>query len=409
MFTFADLQAETKRRATRDQGGTQFDTAIKNIINTSLFRIARESLWRPLRRKTVFSTVTSYTTGSGAGSFTNASANLSITGATLITDNIKIGRRIKMSGDGTFHTIKEINAEDALTIEEGYNGTATNVGTYSILGQEEYNLPIQVSQRMFMWHEEYGYPYQMTFLTDQEFYSRAWDNTSEAIPTFYRMWEENMVISQPLQPSILRVNSSDNGDTAIDVTIFGTVASYPDFETIATDASNGTAYNAGSKTFSNIDRVVKAMPTDGRISLFSDDTNNNVAVMPVGDTTAGILYKKIQLYPLPNTVFEMHVQFYKDPLRLVGDGDVHELGQQFDEAIILLSVAKIKAEQSQKEAANWFAMYSDEIRSLRRTNLDKIDWFPSLQRPSLSGGDALVHSNLSYRQVGAFFGRSSRS
>ncbi len=100
--------------------------------------------------------------------------------------------------------------------------------------------------------------------------------------------------------------------------------------------------------------------------------------------------------------------FYKDPLRLVGDNDVHELGQQFDEAIILLSVAKIKAEQSQKEAANWFAMYSDEIRSLRRTNLDKIDWFPTLQRPSLFGRSGLVQSNLSFSQVGPFFGPSSR-
>ena len=58
---YVDLQNEVKRRATRDQGGTQFNTPVKNVLNFALFRIARDSLWRPLRRKTIFSTVTSYT------------------------------------------------------------------------------------------------------------------------------------------------------------------------------------------------------------------------------------------------------------------------------------------------------------------------------------------------------------
>ena len=66
LYTFKDLQDEVKRRATRDQSGTTFDVAIKNIINTSLFRIGREALWRSLRRKGIVTTVTSYTTGSGA-------------------------------------------------------------------------------------------------------------------------------------------------------------------------------------------------------------------------------------------------------------------------------------------------------------------------------------------------------
>ena len=34
MFLFKDIQDEIKRRATRDQGGTQFDTGIKNVANS---------------------------------------------------------------------------------------------------------------------------------------------------------------------------------------------------------------------------------------------------------------------------------------------------------------------------------------------------------------------------------------
>jgi hypothetical protein len=35
MMLFLDLINEVKRRATRDQSGTTFVTAVKNIINTS--------------------------------------------------------------------------------------------------------------------------------------------------------------------------------------------------------------------------------------------------------------------------------------------------------------------------------------------------------------------------------------
>lgn len=60
MFTFKDLQDEVKRRALRNQAGTEYDEEIKNLLNTSLLRISREAKWRTLRRKTKFTTVKLY-------------------------------------------------------------------------------------------------------------------------------------------------------------------------------------------------------------------------------------------------------------------------------------------------------------------------------------------------------------
>jgi hypothetical protein len=129
-------------------------------------------------------------------------------------------------------------------------------------------------------------------------------------------------------------------------------------------------------------------------------------VLPVGDTTAGILYRKVQLYPLPSTVFDMNVQYYKDVYRLVNDNDVHELGQDFDEAIILLSVSKVKGESEIKlGTANFYSMWQDEMKSLKRTNTDKIDWFPTMKRPYSTGSQQLVHPYLSYSQIGSQYGR----
>lgn len=401
MLTFKDLQDEVKRRSTHEQGGAQFDIATKNIINASIFRISREALWRVLRRKSTFDTVATYTTGSGGGTFTNGSKNITVSGATFITDNIKIGQRIKLQGDSDYFTIKTITGETTLTIDKNYSGTTiSGTGTYSILGQEEYNLPIGAGNRMFLWHEEYGYPYQLNFMTEQSFYSCGASNTTESIPTHYRMWGEDMVIEQLLEASTVSVSSSSASDTTQEITIFGIVSGYPDSETVTL---NGTSSSTTTKSFSSVEYIVKNASTEGRVTATGNSGNSTISVIPSGDIMAGLMQRKIQLYPLPNKVFPINIQYYKDPIRLVNDGDVSGLGADFDEAIILLSVSKIKSETSQQEGDRFFAHYKDELRTLKKTNMDKIDWFPSLKRP-YAKGSRQPHPNLLYQQVGSNFG-----
>ena len=407
MFTYYDIQQEIKRRATRDQSGTQFDTAVKNVINSSLFRINREAPWRVMRRRTSFKTKSAYTTGTGAGVFVANRSTISVIGATFLTDGIKIGRRIKLSGDADYHTIRQVNAETSLRIEESYGGTASTIaGTYSILGQEEYNLPIQAGHRLFMWHEEWGFPYKMEYITDQSFFESGAYNTEENIPTHYRMWGEDMIIDQLRTASVIRVYSSASTDTSIQICVFGMVAGFPDYEIITTDATNGTTAASGSKSFQSVERVVKYSSSTGRITVDANSANTLVSVLPVGDTTAGVMYRKVQLYPLPSSVFDMNVQYYKDVYRLVNDNDVHELGQDFDEAIILLSVSKLKGEAEIVDGTKTFySMWQDEMSNLKKINAEKIDYFPHQERPRqsvLSSGQ--VHRYLNARQIGSQYG-----
>lgn len=403
-LTFSDLQQEVLRRSVRDSGGSQFNNAVKTVINTSLFRVGRDGLWRSMRRRSTFDTVTTYSTGTGAGTFTNGSKNVTVTGATFITDGIKVGRRVSLQGDSNIFTIRSITGETTFTIDRNYSGTTiTGTGAYSILAQEEYNLPIQAGHKMFMWHEEWGYPYQLSYIPDQQFYGSGVDNTEESIPVGYRMWGEDMIISQPREASVVTIASSSSSDTNISVTVFGIVSGYPDFEVISTNSTNGTTSSSGSKSFSSVERVVKSSSSVGRISCTTNSGGVTISVLPVGDTTAGILYRKVQLYPLPNGVYPINVQYYKDPYRLVNDGDVHELGQDFDEAIILLATAKMKYENNQAEGDRFLALYKDELLSLRRTNMDKIDWFPK-QGKAFSSRQGMVHSQLAYSQIGPNYG-----
>jgi hypothetical protein len=410
MLTFQDICSEVKRRATRDQGGTQFDIGIKTVVNSSLFRLAREAFWRVLRRRTSFTTITSYTTGTGAAEVTNGDNTVTVTGATFLTDQVKIRRRVKFSGSGKFYYINQITGETTLELDLPFDGTSSTTNDYEILPQEEYNLPAEVSHRMFMWHEMYGYPFKMQYITDQDFYSHSAYLSIKYIPTHYRMWGEDMILKQLNQPSVVTVVSSIVTDTTIPITVFGMVSGYPDYEIIYTDTGNGTTTSTGLKTFQSVERISKGTASVGRITASGNSGNDTLAVMPVGDISAGILYKKVQLYALPLYAQPINVQYYKDPYRLVNDNDIHELGQEFDEALILLATSKLKAEQNlNTEADRFLILYANELSSLRGSNCDKIDWFPSLKRPGQSGNqDMLTGGNLLYRQAGPNFGRSSR-
>lgn len=399
-ITYADIKSEIKRRATKNQGGTQFDAGIGIAANVSMWTIARTAKWRTLRRTTTITTITAYSTGSGAVTVTNNSRNVTITGGLLITNDINIGRYIKFSGSGKYYKIVTITGESTLTIDQVYDGTTTTTATYSILPQEEYVLPIQIGHSAFLWHRAYGLPTQLRYVPAQEFYSSGALDVMTNIPVAYRMWGVDSMIQQVTQPSVVTIASSSSSDTNIAVTIFGIVSGYPDYEIITTNASNGTTSVSGSKVFSSVERVTNNANTIGRITSTANSGNDTINVLPVGNTTSGPRYTKVQLYPLPSSVFPINVYYYKLPYMLVNDNDVSELGEEFSEAIILLATAKLKAEQNQQEDTDYYKMYMDELTSLRRTNVDKIDWAPKLQSPA---GDYFNQwtGGLRYNQIGS--------
>jgi hypothetical protein len=404
MLKFSEIKAEVKRRATLDQSGTTYDTAITNIVNTSLFRTARERPWRVLRRSNYFNTQTSYTTGTGAVSVTAGSTSFSVVGATFLTDQIQIGRQVKFGTDSTYYTIRTITSETAGTIDRAYGGTTSTTTSYEIMPTETYNLPVQVNPtRDFLWHNAYGYPMQLEYIVEQDFRGYNINDVTVAKPIAYRMWNQDMVLKQLTQPSVIRVVSSSSSDTSKNITVFGIVSGYPDYEVITTNGSNGTTAVSGTKSFSSVERISKAATTVGRITVDANSGNDVVAVIPVGLTTLGPLYPKVSLFPLPDGVYPININYYKDPWALVNDDDIHEMGQEFDEAIILLSVAKIQYQQSKLTDGDKFAaLYMDEIKSLAKVNCDKIDWFPRLKRPqdSRSGRNSRISRGLSYLQIG---------
>jgi len=219
------------------------------------------------------------------------------------------------------------------------------------------------------------------------------------------MWGEDTVISQIKTPSVVSIVSSSATDAACQITVFGTVSGYPDYEVLTI---NGTTTVNGTKSFSSVERVVaNSTSRVGRITVTANSGNTTIAVLPVGNTTREVVYRKIQIRPLPTDEFPIYVYYYKTPYMLVNDGDVHELGEDFDSAIIYLATAIVRGETSQKEATTYLAMYKDELKVLRASHLDKIDWLPRLQSSGMFNKiGAFLHPAVSYGQIGrgGYFG-----
>jgi hypothetical protein len=404
---FKYIQDEIKRRALKNQAGTEFDEEIKNVANASLKRVGREAKWRQLRRKTYFDTVTSYTSGTGYMAVTQSSSTftLSTTAGSFWTDKIEVGRKINFGTSSWNYTIRTLSTATSGTIDVLYRGTTSTATTYEIYPQEEYNLPVQVDHRCILWHEDYGYPFRMHYIPDQTFFDAGVNLTEKNTPTHYRMWGENSAMAQPTTATPLTITLSSTTDAAVEVTIAGKVAGYPRYEkvVVSTGTTSNTAYE-----FESVEMTSKDSNTAGTITITGSRSGYTVAVLPAGDTTANIKYSKVQIYPLPNRVFPINVFYYKDTYKMVNDDDIHELGENFNEAIILLSVAKFKYQDSQAEGDKWKDMYDDEIASLKKTNVDKIDWLPILERPNQGRTDPFVTKGLLYRQAGGSYGPASR-
>ena len=401
MFTYSELQQEVKRSAVRDKSGSEFDTAIKNSINRAINRISREARWRSLRRESSFDTVIAYSEGTGACTATEDSADITVTGATFITDGVEVGRRINVEGSSKNFRIKYITGETTITLDQTYDGDTASDLDYSILPQGTYNLAMHSSHHAILWHEQYGKPMQLGYITSQESFGNGLREDTTGVPSYYRMWGEDAAIMQPRQASIVSIVSSSASDTSGSITIFGTVSDYPDYETISL---NGTTTADGSKSFSHIERIVSTSTARvGRVTVSANSAADTLAVLPVGATVREVKYHKVQIRPLPTATYPVFCYYYKVPYLLVNDEDVHELGSDFDSAVIYLATSIVRGETSQEESKTYLGMYVNEIKSLKRFHLDKIDWLPRLNKGSMGGEGGFggfLHPAVAYGQIG---------
>ncbi len=280
------------------------------------------------------------------------------------------------------------------------------IGSISaVVSTNTYNLPIDFGRGGFFYHEGFGHPYVMQYTMPQDFFESGVSLTQTGIPTHYLKWGFDNVITQPSSASVIQISSSSSSDTNIEVTIYGTVSSFPDFEKITTNGSNGTTAVNGSKSFSAIERITVEQSRIGRITCTTNATAVTNATLPVGDTANAFWYQKVRLWPEPAASLTINVHYYKRPFKLVEDEEVHELGPDFDEAIILLATHKAMTGERQKDDADRFwVSYQQELKNLRHFFADELDHTIIREKRHRRDTDRFV-AGARFSQFGSNFGQ----
>jgi hypothetical protein len=374
MMNLSDIRQEVERRANIENSQTAMDTPVERIINTSILRISKEVTFRTQKRSADIQLKTTYSTGSGACEATNGSTAVTITGATLLSDGVEVGRRIKIEGSGRYYKIAQITGETTLVLDQEFNGTTSSTLTYAILPQSVYRLPYGCDGRFFLFHTIDGWKQPLRYLSSEEFEMSKTIDNSTGTPDRYTLVSKDMSMSKLKSPSVVTVASSSASDTGRIITVRGIVAGYPDYEEITLNGSDATVSVSGSKSFSEIFSIAKNTSSSGRITLTANSGNTTVAVIPVGSNGVSLSYQTIELFPLPSQSGTLSITYWKKPEYIFSDYDYHELGEEADEAIINLSVARIRQERNESSsAAAYWQLYRNELLLLRKTNLEKSD------------------------------------
>ena len=381
MLNFSQLQTEVRRKANIRNQATEYNAVLPRIINKAIQSIATEFNIRQMRRQDKVEINSGYSTGTGAVSVTNDSKSVAVTGATFLTDGIELNRYITFGGSNAYYKIAEITSETEITLDKDYNGDTSTTETYGILAQEFYNLPMRADSKSFIWHEFWGQPQVLEYIPYHRFYRDSDYRYQEQIPTTYTITGSAMVKEQIKSAGVVSVSSSDSADVNISITVRGIVNGYPDYEVITTDSSDGTTAASGSKSFSEIHQFGKSTTTVGRITLTGDSASTTLGVIPANSENSDIYYTKIILNTIPSESGFLYFQYYKRPEWLIAEFDVHDLGPDFDMAIIFLAAANIKAELNMDEYATLYALYQKEMLRLRKQNADKVDYNKVKRKP----------------------------
>lgn len=150
-------------------------------------------------------------------------------------------------------------------------------------------------------------PYMLEPVEEDEFDRRIPNPTEASNPQVFMLFEHAGVNAQPASAAVVSVVSSSASDTSeIKVLIKGLVSGEMDSEEVSL---NGTTSASTTKSFSQVDSVVKSAATQGRITVTSGATT--LLTLAPGEATVRL--RKIRVWPEPTATTTLTIKHYAMP------------------------------------------------------------------------------------------------
>ena len=221
-------------------------------------------------------------------------------------------------------------------------------------------------------------PQKLRFIPDDLFYDYIPNPTATGNPKWYRLWEEEGVEVRLSTDDMLEVLSDNSADTSQTVRIVG----YDTSGLLRTESLTltGTTAVAGTITYDagKILRVSKSADTTGIITV-REKTADTVLVK-LAPTERAPRFKIISFYPIPSSAISLYIEYYIAIRRLEGDNDVPDIPEKWFWLVRIGTMAKVYQYQGKLELfSSTMAMYGAGIRSMVKSDLQNIDFIPTLR------------------------------
>lgn len=249
-------------------------------------------------------------------------------------------KRVKKEGESSDHEqylISELDIAirqhtnvaynwDELWVEDSFEGTEDN---------SEFLAGNDIETIKYMWFKVNQEVAPIYMPTKNAFYQKYMSTTSTGQPELGIISKVTNSYGTITTPRVLTISSSSSSDTSINVRIYGTVNDLPAYETITTDASDGTVSSSGSKAFSEVFSIVKLSTSVGEITVSSVPTE--LVVIPAEKLALEQRFSYIKLYPILDQ--DMTIYFLKKRKQYVisSRNDFSILSNTHDNAILKLA------------------------------------------------------------------------
>lgn len=314
---YGTIKTKLGRMVSQTQS-TYLTTQVDQALQMAHEDIRRVGPWPTLLRSRpwVITTTARYNTGT----VTVTDGSTTVTGSGTTFTAAMVGRKFRRDGDWREYIVATRTSNTVIDLDEAYeNADLDGSGLAYNIYQDEYNLPAELESIWFVRQEKSNISLERRNLL--ELYTE--DPTAHNIdtPYFYDISEQG-VEAQPAGAGVLALSSNSTDDNAKVVLVRGVVTAVEDYEEITLGTPATTAVNS-AKSFSRVDKIVKAASFTGRLLVTANSTNITVHRIP--PELLSVDRKKLQFYPWPKDLIRVYVAGYRYPHLMIRNNDVPDV------------------------------------------------------------------------------------
>jgi hypothetical protein len=208
--------------------------------------------------------------------------------------------------------------------------------------------------------------------------------TENGKPQYYMELLEDRVKGQPTTTSkvVMRSTSSQDitGQTgSTKVSIYGVSGGEDRTELVTLSATNVIS---STNTYSKLYAITPDIDPVGSLRFTQATVGTSLLDLYPGEISRS--YKKIQLYPIPDSAYTMYIRYQAKQPKLINDSDSPVIPDRFTDVIVNMSIGEMLLKQGDSKAAIWVQLGQQGVAGLLKEQELMYDYVPALKHMDMA-------------------------